>query len=61
MKQMRFEQELTQEMLAKKCNMNYSSIIRIECRQAKNPTLKMLVQIANGLEIPFHEFFKNLR
>jgi len=47
-KEKRLEQEMSQEILAKKANIDQSDLSKIE-RGIMNPSIKMLKRIANGL------------
>jgi transcriptional regulator with XRE-family HTH domain len=42
---------LTQEELAKKANLSYTTLIKIESDQVKNPTIKTIRKIAEALEV----------
>jgi transcriptional regulator with XRE-family HTH domain len=48
---LRKEMGLTQEELAKKANLSYTTLIKIESDQVKNPTIKTIRKIAEALEV----------
>lgn len=50
-KKLRKKHEWSQEELAKKAEITYSTLIKIESGANKNPTIKTLKQIANALKI----------
>ncbi|MBU2102929.1 MAG: helix-turn-helix domain-containing protein [Candidatus Omnitrophica bacterium] len=50
-KRLRKQHHLSQEELAKKAGITYSTLIKIESGQNKNPTLETLTKIANTFKI----------
>lgn len=46
---------MSQEELAKKAGITYSTLIKIESGQNKNPTLETLTKIANTFKIKIDE------
>ncbi len=48
---LRKEMGLTQEELAKKADLSYTTLIKIESDQVKNPTIKTIRKIAEALEV----------
>lgn len=46
---------LTQEGLARKADIPYTTLAKIESDSSKNPTLDTITKIANGLEITLNE------
>ena len=54
--QLRREQRYTQVELSSRINMEEAALRRVELG-GTNPTVKTLLKIASGLEIPFKELF----
>jgi transcriptional regulator with XRE-family HTH domain len=54
----RAKKDLTQDELAKKANIPYPTLIKIESDTVTNPTLDTITKIANGLEISLDELIK---
>lgn len=48
---LRLDKELTQEELAIKADVSYTSLVKIERDQVKNPTIKTLKKLADALEV----------
>ncbi len=58
-KQWRKVRELTQEGLARKADVPYTTLSKIESDVVKNPSIQTMVKIADGLEISLDELIKN--
>ncbi|MFC1590407.1 helix-turn-helix domain-containing protein [Candidatus Omnitrophota bacterium] len=54
-KKLRKEQGLSQEQLAQKAGITYSTLIKIESGLNKNPTLETLTKIANTFKVKIDE------
>jgi len=54
-KKLRKQHHLSQEELAKKAGITYSTLIKIESGLNKNPTLETLTKIANAFKIKIDE------
>ncbi len=54
-KNLRKKHHLSQEQLAQKAGITYSTLIKIESGLNKNPTLKTLTKIANAFKIKIDE------
>ena len=54
-KQLRKKHNLSQEQLAQKAGITYSTLIKIESGANKNPTLETLRQISNVFKIKIDE------
>lgn len=50
-KKFRQQLKLSQEELARKAGITYSTLIKLESGVNKNPTVKTLQQIANALDV----------
>lgn len=50
-KKLRKQHKLSQEKLAKKANITYSTLIKIESGANKNPTISTLKKIARALNV----------
>ncbi len=50
-KKLRNQRKLSQEELAKKAGVTYSTLIKLESGVNKNPTIKTIQQIAAALEV----------
>ena len=58
-KKLRKEQGLSQEQLAQKAGITYSTLIKIESGLNKNPTLETLTKIANAFKVKIDELVGN--
>ena len=54
-KKLRKQRKLSQEELAKKAGVTYSTLIKLESGVNKNPTIKTIQQIAAALEVTLDE------
>ena len=54
-KKFRKKLKLSQEELAKKADITYSTLIKIESGANGNPTIKTLIKIAGALEVSIDE------
>lgn len=54
-KNLRKKHSLSQEQLAQKAGITYSTLIKIESGLNKNPTLETLTKIANAFKIKIDE------
>ena len=54
-KKLRKKHHLSQEELAKKAGITYSTLIKIESDLNKNPTLETLTKIANAFKVKIDE------
>ena len=52
------ESKLSQEKLAKKSGITYSTLIKIETGVNENPTIKTLIKIANAFEVSLDELVR---
>ena len=50
-KKLRKKKMMTQEGLARKADIPYTTLVKIEGDSIKNPTLETITKIANGLEV----------
>ena len=57
-KQRRKKQGLTAEALARKADIPYTTLSKIESDVIKSPTLPTVIKIAEGLEITLDELIK---
>ena len=57
-KKLRKQRKLSQEELAKKAGVTYSTLIKLESGVNKNPTIKTIQQIAAALEVSLDELTK---
>jgi len=57
-KKLRKQHKLSQEELAKKAGVTYSTLIKLESGVNKNPTIKTLQQVAAALEVTLDELTK---
>jgi len=48
---LRKEKGLTQESLARKANISYHTLIKLESGRIQNPTIETIIKIANVLNI----------
>jgi transcriptional regulator with XRE-family HTH domain len=55
LKKLRKQRKLSQEELAKKAGVTYSTLIKLESGVNKNPTIKTIQQIATALEVTLDE------
>ena len=58
LKRYRRDKNLSQEELAKKAGVTYSTLIKIESGNNKNPTVKTLQQIAKALEVTLDDLMQ---
>lgn len=58
-KELRKKKELTQEGLARKSDIPYTTLVKIEGDAIQNPTLDTITKIANGLEISLDELINS--
>ena len=56
-KQLRHKRGYTQEQLAERMEINAKYLSSIE-RGLENPTLDLLIRLANGLQVDLHELFQ---
>ncbi len=54
-KKLRKQRKMSQEELAKKADVTYSTLIKLESGVNKNPTIKTIQQIAAALEVTLDE------
>ncbi len=54
-KKLRKQHHLSQEELAKKAGVTYSTLIKLESGVNKNPTIKTIQQLAAALEVTLDE------
>ena len=54
-KKLRKQHNLSQEELAKKAGVTYSTLIKLESGVNKNPTIRTIQQIAAALEVTLDE------
>ena len=57
-KKLRNQRKLSQEELAKKAGVTYSTLIKLESGVNKNPTIKTIQQIAAALDVSLDELTK---
>jgi transcriptional regulator with XRE-family HTH domain len=57
----RNDKKLTQEELAKKADISYTTLIKIEQGKVENPTIKTLKKIASALEVSVDDLIKNVK
>jgi len=58
-KKLRLEKDLTQEELARKADIPYATLLKIENDTVKNPTINTLQKLAQALEVSV-DFLINL-
>ena len=58
-KKLRKQHKLSQEELAKRAGVTYSTLIKIESGTNKNPTIRTLKKIADALKVSLDELIKN--
>lgn len=54
-KKLRKQHNLSQEELAKKAGVTYSTLIKLESGVNKNPTIKTIQQLADALQVTLDE------
>jgi len=59
-KQLRNKQGLTQDGLARKSNLPYTTLTKIETNVITKPTIQTVMKIAKGLGISIDELIKQL-
>ena len=57
-KKLRNQRKLSQEELARKAGVTYSTLIKLESGVNKNPTIKTIQQIAAALEVSLDELMR---
>jgi transcriptional regulator with XRE-family HTH domain len=57
-KTFRKQRGISQEELARKAGVTYSTLIKLESGSNKNPTVKTLQQIAQALEVTLDDLMK---
>ncbi len=57
-KKLRKKQKLSQEKLAQKAKITYSTLIKVESGVNDNPTIKTLKKIADALKISIDELLR---
>ena len=57
-KKRRLAMDLTQEALARKADIPYTTLVKIESDAVLNPSIDTVTKIANGLEIGVDELIK---
>jgi transcriptional regulator with XRE-family HTH domain len=57
-KKLRKQRKLSQEELAKKAGVTYSTLIKLESGVNQNPTIKTIQQIAAALEVTLDDLTK---
>jgi transcriptional regulator with XRE-family HTH domain len=57
-KMWRKKKNITQDILAKKADIPYTTLAKIECDVILNPSIQTVTKIANGLEITLDELVK---
>ncbi|MFA4843438.1 MAG: helix-turn-helix transcriptional regulator [Candidatus Margulisiibacteriota bacterium] len=57
-KQLRNKQGLTQDMLARKANLPYTTLTKIETNVITKPTIQTVVKIAKGLGTTLDDLMK---
>lgn len=55
----RKKKDITQDALAKKANIPYTTIAKIESDVIRNPSLQTITKIAEGLGITIDDLIKN--
>ncbi len=55
---LRMKQGLTQDKLARKCDIPYATLTKIESNVITKPSIQTVVKIAAGLEISIDELIK---
>jgi len=54
----RKKKNITQDMLAKKAGMPYTTLAKIEANIIKNPSLQSVIKIVEGLDITLNDLVK---
>ncbi len=57
----RNDKKLTQEELAKKADIPYTTLIKIEQGKVENPTIKTLQKVASALEVSVDDLIKDIK
>lgn len=57
-KKLRNQRKLSQEELARKAGVTYSTLIKLESGANKNPTIKTIQQIAAALQVTLDELMR---
>ncbi|PIP52552.1 hypothetical protein COX09_00820 [Candidatus Beckwithbacteria bacterium CG23_combo_of_CG06-09_8_20_14_all_47_9] len=57
-KQLRNKQELTQDELARKADLPYTTLTKIESNVITKPTIQTVMKIAKGLDITVDDLMK---
>ena len=57
-KKLRLKAELTQESLARKANIPYTTLTKVESGVIKNPSVKVIAKIADALGVSMEELVK---
>lgn len=57
----RKEKKLTQDELARKADMPYATLAKIESGMVKNPTIMTLIKLAKVLGVKVDDFIGNLK
>ena len=55
----RKKREITQDALAKKANIPYTTLAKIESGVIKNPSIRTVMKIAGGLDVSLDSLVKN--
>lgn len=58
-RKLRLAQELTQEALARKSDIPYTTLVKIESDSVKNPSIETVSKLAIGLEITVDELINS--
>jgi transcriptional regulator with XRE-family HTH domain len=58
--QLRLQSGLTQEELAVKSGVSYTSLVKIERGQVENPTIKTIQKLASALEVGVDELLRKI-
>lgn len=58
-KRIRHKQGLTQEALARKAEVPYTTLTKIESNVINKPTIQTVAKIANGLNVRIDDLVKN--
>lgn len=59
-KKHRNKMKLTQEFLARKCNLPYTTLTKIETNVITKPTIQTVIKIAKGLGVSLDELVKKI-
>lgn len=60
LKQIRKEKNLTQDALARKAEIPYTTLTKIETNVITKPTIQTVMKLAKGLEITIDELIKQM-